>query len=104
MKAPPTLKKPPAPRHLAKAERDLWRRIVDVFSFTDAASLAMLCAAMDAHQRARQARETITRDGMTFRDRFGQLRPHPLLAAERDARAAFISACRALNLDLGKPE
>jgi hypothetical protein len=38
---------------------------------------------------------------MTFKDRFGQVKVHPLLPSERDARAAFISAMRALNLNIG---
>jgi glutathione S-transferase len=33
-------------------------------------------------------------------DRFGQPKPHPLLATERDARAQFLAALKALNLDL----
>ncbi len=33
-------------------------------------------------------------------DRFVQRKPHPLLAAERDARAQMLAALKALNLDL----
>ena len=36
---------------------------------------------------------------MTTRDRFGQIRPHPLLPAERDARGAFLAGMRALNIE-----
>ena len=46
------------------------------------------------------------RDGQTVEDRFGQAKPHPLLAAERDARAQMLAALRALDLELlpGKTE
>jgi P27 family predicted phage terminase small subunit len=94
--------RPPAPpRHLPPHERDLWKRVVTAFAFRDPASTALLATALEAHARCRTARETIDADGAAIRDRFGQLRPHPLLNAERDARTAWLRAMRALNLDLG---
>jgi hypothetical protein len=48
----------------------------------------------------RLAQEAIERDGMTVLDRFGQRKAHPLLPAERDARAQMLAALRALNLDV----
>lgn len=90
-----------APRHLEAVERAMWRAITAEFLFADPASLALLRSALEAHQRARECRLAIDKDGLTTQDRFGQVRAHPLLAAERDARAAFLAAMRALNLDLG---
>ena len=37
---------------------------------------------------------------MTMQDRWGQTKPHPLLATERDARAGFLAGMRALGLDV----
>ncbi len=91
----------PPPAHLEPVEQAMWLAFLAGHTFDDAASLAMLRTALEAHQRARRCREQIDRDGEAIKDRFGQLKPHPLLAAERDARAAFLSAMRALNLDLG---
>lgn len=91
----------PPPEHLKEPERTLWTELNSQFAFTDAASLAILASALEAHARSRRCRETIDADGESVRDRFGQVKPHPLLAAERDARAAFLAAMRALNLDLG---
>jgi P27 family predicted phage terminase small subunit len=91
---------PKPPSHLKTAERAMWRDLTSEHEFTDAASLALLRVALEAHGRARECRETIEKDGQTFRDRFNQIRLHPLIAAERDARASFISAVKALNLDL----
>ena len=48
----------------------------------------------------RRCREAIDRDGETVVDRFKQVKGHPLLAAERDARAAFLAGMRMLNLDI----
>jgi phage terminase small subunit len=88
------------PRHLKSIEKAMWRALVDEHEFCDTASLALLRTALESHQRARLCRETIDKDGQTFVDRFGQIRVHPLIAAERDARASFISAVKALNLDI----
>ena len=90
----------PAPAHLDKIEGVLWSAIVGDYKFGDAASLSLLTAALEARQRARRCREAVDRDGMAVPDRFGQLKPHPLLMAERDARAAFLAAMRLLNLDI----
>ena len=92
---------PSAPSYLEAPEKALWREVLAVFDFSDAASMAMLSTAMESHQRARRCRERIQTDGEALPDRWGQLKPHPLLAAERDARAAFIACMKALHLDLG---
>lgn len=92
---------PPPPTHLEPPERALWSEVHAAFVLDDAASLALFRSALEAHQRARRCREAIDRDGEAVRDRWNQLKPHPLLSAERDARAAFLAAMRALNLDLG---
>ena len=91
----------PAPQELAQPERQLWESITAQHAFSDAASLSLLRTALEAHARARLCREAIAKDGMTHRDRFGQVKVHPLLSTERDARAAFISAMRTLNLNIG---
>src|SRR5262245_3855667 len=96
---PTKTKKLPAPGHLAAIERGMWNDLTAEYRFDDAASKALLTTALEAHQRARQCREAIDRDGATFVDRFNQIRVHPLLAAERDARSAFLTAMRALSLD-----
>ncbi len=59
----------------------------------------LLVTALEAWDRAQQAREAIDREGLTVATRFGESKAHPLLAVERDARAAFLQAMRALHLD-----
>jgi phage terminase small subunit len=92
---------PRPPRHLEPSERKLWNQLVAGFDFRDSASQAVLRTALEAHQRSRRCREAIDRDGEAVRDRFDQIKPHPLLPAERDGRAAFLQGMRALNLDIG---
>jgi phage terminase small subunit len=91
----------PPPAHLEPPEADLWSALLTDFTFADPASLALLEEALSAHQRARRCREMIDRDGETVLDKWKQVKPHPLLPAERDARAAFLAAMRMLNLDIG---
>lgn len=95
------LKRAAPPKHLERPEAALWRSIVAQFSFDDPASLELLTAAMEAKQRARRCRQIVDKDGERVVDRFGQLRVHPLIAAERDARAAFVRTVEALHLQLG---
>jgi hypothetical protein len=87
------------PVHLGKPGRALWRAVQVDFGVDDAGGLALLTAACEARDRAEGAREQIAIDGMMFRDSKGNPRPHPLLAVERDARAATVSALKALQLD-----
>jgi hypothetical protein len=88
------------PKHLALPERRLWTSITRENHFEGEAALALLRTALEAHQRMRTCRETIDRQGAVYLDRFEQPKVHPLLASERDSRAAFLSGMRALNLDL----
>jgi hypothetical protein len=69
------------------------------FVFDDPASHDLLASAMDARCRMRRCRQAITKDGETFVDHKGNLRPHPLLAAERSARASYLHAMRMLKID-----
>ncbi len=88
-----------APRHLSKEARRIWRDILMGYDFNgDVAGLRILQASLEAYDRAQAARAEIDRAGMTVAGRDGQLKPHPLIPAERDNRHAFIAGLRALNL------
>ena len=90
--------KPRAPANLGAPGRRFWRRVVESFELEQyhLDICEQCCRALD---RAESAREQIEREGMTLVDRFGQPKPHPLLAAERDARSAFRQLYRELGLD-----
>jgi phage terminase small subunit len=60
-----------------------------------------MCEALD---RGEEARNAVKSDGTYLRDRFGQLKPHPALAVERDARVAVARLARELNLEPPAPE
>ena len=95
---------PQPPSHFGEAEQRIWRDIFSDYEFSTKTAIAVLTAALtaalDAHQRARECREAILREGMTVVGRDGQAKVHPLLAVERDARQAFLSAVRTLGLEL----
>lgn len=93
-----TAKSPP--KELSTQSKTLWKRLASEYSIEDDAGLLLLQTAMEARDRMRGAQEAIERDGMTIMDRFGQRKAHPLLPAERDARAQMLAALRALNLDV----
>jgi len=90
-------------KHLDPPERRLHVALSACADLNDVYSQKLLLTALEAHQRARQARESIDKAGMTLVDKFGQIKAHPLLCVERDSRAAFLTAMRLLNIDVEKP-
>ena len=91
---------PEPPSHFGEAEQRIWRDIFSDYEFSTKTAIAVLTTALEAHQRARECREAILREGMTVVGRDGQAKVHPLLAVERDARQAFLSAVSTLGLEL----
>ena len=87
-----------APKHLRAPARRMWDRLRADYNIDDSAGLSLLEAACSAFQRCEDARELVSREGMTTVDRFGQTRQHPAVAIERDARGQMIAALRALKL------
>lgn len=91
---------PKAPPHLSADARRWWRQLIQEYGIDDPAGLLLLQTGMEAFDRMKAAQAEIARDGQTIADRFGQPKPHPLLATERDARAQLLAALKSLNLDL----
>ena len=91
---------PKPPSHLSPAARKWFREIAADYGITDRAGALLLAQAAECWDRAALCRETIASDGASVRDKWGQLKAHPLLAAERDAKAGFLAAVKHLNLDI----
>jgi phage terminase small subunit len=66
-------------------------------------SIAILTKALEALDRADQARREIGDGPLAVLSRLGELKPHPLLAVERDARAQFGTLMKHLGLDIEGP-
>lgn len=89
--------RPPPPPHLGEPERAIWDAITGEWKGTSA-SFFVLVSTLEAHQRAREAREVIGEEGMTIVGRDGQPKAHPLCSVERDARAAFQRGLKQLGI------
>jgi hypothetical protein len=87
-------------QHLTPEGKKIFRAIVGEYEIQGTPWHQLARVTAEAYDRAQKAREAIDRDGMTVIDKFGQRKPHPLLAIERDSRAAFLAGLKALNLDL----
>src|SRR5207249_5946164 len=93
---------PIAPAHLAAATAAWWRSVVTTWEL-DEHHVRLLTLAGEAFDRAVQARQILNRRGLTFKDRFGQPKPRPEVAIERDSRTAFARLLRELDLDVDPP-
>lgn len=91
------------PAHLNAKGKKFYKEIIMDYQIDDGAGRALLLQAAEALQRCNEAREIIKKDGgAVIRDRFGQPKPHPAVAIERDSRQQVIAALRALNLNPGE--
>jgi P27 family predicted phage terminase small subunit len=95
-------KGPRAPQHLSKAQRELWREVVERYELATH-HLRVLRLACEALDRCEEARRAVERDGIVYHDRFGQPREHPMLKVERDSRASAGKLIRELALDGVQP-
>jgi P27 family predicted phage terminase small subunit len=88
------------PKHLSTEAKRWWKKLTAEYTLDDSAGLLLLTTGMEAFDRMRQAQQVIAADGPSVVDRYGRTKAHPLIAVERDARAALHRAMRELNLDL----
>jgi P27 family predicted phage terminase small subunit len=90
------------PRHLSPSARRLYSQILESYEL-EPHHLALLVKSLEAFMRAEQARDEIGAGPLTVESRLGELKVHPLLAVERDARAQFLTGIKALGLDIEGP-
>ena len=84
-------------RKRAKSEA---KALADEYGITDSGGLALLRTYVTAYSLELDCMDVIEKDGLTFVDRYNQIKPHPLLVTARDARNQKMQALKALNLDL----
>lgn len=95
---------PAPPADLAATGRELWDKLMTAYRIEDEGGRAVLAVACRAADRAEGCRLKVAKEGMTVRDRWRQVRPHPLLAVERSARDQMLRAIIALSLPLPEEE
>jgi P27 family predicted phage terminase small subunit len=88
------------PKGLSVDAKTWWKRLHDEFDLEDEGAAFLLESAIRSFDRMNQAAELVEKHGVCTLDRYQQLKPNPAVAAERDARAAMLSAFKALNLDV----
>ena len=87
------------PKHLSQSARGIWQAIREDYGIDDPAGLSILTTGLESFDRAAEAKSILDREGPVVMDRWGQRKVHPAAAVERDSRAAYLSAIKALNLD-----
>jgi hypothetical protein len=87
---------PRSPAGLAAPGRRLWRAVHAKYSLSGP-EVEVLAAACHFADRADAAAEVLKADGMTTADRYGTVRPHPMLAEERNARLSMARLLRQLG-------
>ena len=93
-------KSPVAPKTLSAEARSWWRKLSREYEISDEGGKLLLLMSLEAFDRLRGAQRAIKRDGASIQDRWGQVKQHPLLTTERDARAQMLMALKQLNLDV----
>lgn len=91
-----------APTHLRAATREWYAAICRDYEL-ESQDLKLLRMAAEAHDRCCEAREAITKHGLTYEDRFGQPRARPEAKMEIENRTSFARLMRELALDVAPP-
>jgi P27 family predicted phage terminase small subunit len=92
-----------APQHLSAASRRWWLAVCREYEL-ELHHIRLLTLAAESWDRCQEARERIAADGPYVEDRWGQLKAHPAIGVERDARLAFARLLRELALDVAPPD
>jgi P27 family predicted phage terminase small subunit len=90
-------KKGGAPPQLSADARQVWREIIAEYDGWGVVELSILCSALEAYDRMRQAQKEL-RKKLFMKDKYGQVRPHPCVAIERDSRQAYLRALNQLGI------
>lgn len=88
------------PAHLSPEAAAWWQDVTADYSL-EAHHLKLLQAACEAWDTMQAARRALSEHGgLTFTDAGGNIKAHPAVAMQRDARVAFARLLRELDLDV----
>jgi P27 family predicted phage terminase small subunit len=91
-----------APKHLKPATRVWFDEIWRSFEL-ESQHVKILQLAAEAWDCYEAARNDISENGSTFKNKFGDVKPHPSVALMQNSRLAFLRVLRELNLDIAPP-
>ena len=86
------------PKDLRPETKAWWRLVVADYPLEDH-HIHLLTLAARAWDEANAARAIVLREGLTTRDRWGQVKAHPACAIEQKSRNDYARLLRELNLD-----
>ena len=93
-----TAKQNKAPKHLKAATRRWFDSVIHEYEL-EGHHVRLLTLACEAWDRCQEAREAVKKHGLTFENRYGEVKPRPEVAVEKENRIAFARLIRELNLD-----
>jgi len=82
-----------------EAKREAHKLLTE-YGIIDAGGILHIRTFADAYTQELNAQDIIDKEGLTFKDRFGQVKAHPLCSVVRDARSQKMAALKGLNLDI----
>ncbi len=88
---------------LSEASERLFAEFIAEYAIQDLGGRQILMDGLLAKDLADKADAALKRDGLVAPDKYGQLKPHPCIAAARDFRAQWLQALKALHLNVGDP-
>jgi len=91
------------PGHLKAATKRWFQEVIAEYELMPH-HVKLLTLAGEAWDRCTEARVMLKKEGIVIVDRFGQQKPHPAIAIERDNRLAFARLVRELGLDFNEPD
>ena len=96
----PTKPSQKPPNSLGRHGKLFWKSVTEVYVISDGHHLKLLEHAALCIDRAVAAREAIAKEGITCKNRFGELREHPAMNTERQAMQVHRQLIRELGLDV----
>jgi P27 family predicted phage terminase small subunit len=92
---------PIAPRHLRPDTKRWWMSVVSDWELEEH-HVRLLTLAAETWDRLQEAREVISKEGLTTSTRDG-VKLHPAVRVENECRIAFARLLRELDLDISAP-
>jgi phage terminase small subunit len=92
------MKKYQCPRHLSPEAKKMFAEISKMYNVS-VEWFSILKTALETYDSYNSGRETIKRDGKIIKDRFGEMKSHPLIPSVEKDRLALLKFWKMLNID-----
>jgi len=92
-----------APKHLRAAGKRLFERTAETYLLEDEHHRAVLVLACEMRDRSELARAVVEKEGLTYVDKAGLIRPRPEVQVQRESATLCLRALRELGLDVREP-